>query len=357
MSFNYSHILVLLGCLSCVACGTRRTPTQITQYDLRAKQDHLTKLKKVSFEFVKSAQEYAAKAKELHEDNEPEECLHYIERAHLALSIAEKRYISQQHRSNIRVESERYQQNQLLMNDLLKRKAQLAQLVSSRTTEQTQAKEAVALLLANTQKSFDEAKKIKADKYAPGPFKKADFALKTANKSMQMGDSVSAQRMAQNAQQDLKIAIAVAMPFYQKEEAKAKGKAKLSKLLSEAAGIDQVEAEMETRGVVLHVRGLFYKGRKKRGRDYILEQIISLINRYGDLRIMVEGHTYSRGSNKKKLRRTEKMAQNILNEIKGRSSYAGLNISALGRGDYAPIMSNSKSRKNERVDLVFFMPR
>ena len=130
----------------------------------------------------------------------------------------------------------------------------------------------------------------------------------------------------------------------------------MNDLLRDGSQISGASTALEARGVVITLSGVYRRGKKTSQANTILNQLVSLIEAYSDLRMIVEGHTTAHGSRKKKLKQSESMANEVMTYIKSKSSKS-LRLGALGRGDYSPITDNPKSLQNERVDLVFFKPR
>ena len=101
---------------------------------------------------------------------------------------------------------------------------------------------------------------------------------------------------------------------------------------------------------------MYRRGKQTSRAPEIFGDLVKLISKYKEFRLIVEGHTTSHGTRKKKLAKTEKMANEVMDYVKAQVGN-DLKVGALGRGDYAPFVANPKSPQNERVDIVFFKPR
>ena len=101
-----------------------------------------------------------------------------------------------------------------------------------------------------------------------------------------------------------------------------------------------------------------FRGRRdrfSRSGEQRLSDFIDVFNGYREFRLLVEGHTHSRGNSRQKLLATKTQAERVTERI--RSSVSQAQVSSLGRGDDAPLASNRNARgrsKNERIDIVIF---
>ena len=66
-----------------------------------------------------------------------------------------------------------------------------------------------------------------------------------------------------------------------------------------------------------------------------LSDFIDVFNGYREFRLLVEGHTHSRGNSRQKLLATKTQAERVTERI--RSSVSQAQVSSLGRGDDAPL--------------------
>ena len=87
----------------------------------------------------------------------------------------------------------------------------------------------------------------------------------------------------------------------------------------------------------------------------VLERFVTIFKDYSSFRLLVEGHTHSRGRGNQKLSATKKQAERITETL--RDAIPRVIVSSLGRGDDAPVSSNRNARgrkENERIDIVIF---
>ena len=143
---------------------------------------------------------------------------------------------------------------------------------------------------------------------------------------------------------------------FEKRKRKEQLEERMQRLLRETSQVRNAESAMEMRGVVVTLSGLYRRQKlTERGRS-VLNEMAMIISRYSDLRIMVIGHTTSRGKRQAKLNRSEKLANQARDVIMSKVT-SSVQLSVVGRGDYVPYASNPRSPKNERIEVVFFKPR
>jgi outer membrane protein OmpA-like peptidoglycan-associated protein len=367
-----NHVFALVLLLILVGCGPRlKTPEMVSFEQQKMDVSKLQSLQGKSPDLVNESLKYYVQAVESHNDNEPEESSYYVKLAQISWQTAERRAQYLDHRSKMTTIKMRLDQAQKLLNLALKRKKELSEMqtkqanlirkeASERQNDRKQAEaiqgEQVKKALIEAREARDESIKVKAPELAKGLHNKGEMALKSAEAAIQRGDFINAERIAVGAQGDFKSAIEAASPLFNKEQRKLALDQMMADLLREASQISGARAAMEARGVVLTLNGVYRRGKKASKANLILDQLVALISKYKDLRLMIEGHTTSHGSRKSKLEKSERMANEVLTLIKS-SLGGGLKAGALGRGDYAPLVGNTKSPQNERIDVVFFKPR
>ncbi|HEY6626099.1 MAG TPA: OmpA family protein, partial [Ignavibacteriaceae bacterium] len=110
----------------------------------------------------------------------------------------------------------------------------------------------------------------------------------------------------------------------------------------------------ETGKAILYINFDSGKSTIKKGSMPIIEQIIEMMNQVKDIKLSVEGHTDSDGSNDSNLKLSGARAKVVMEAItKGGIDAARLN--SAGFGEEKPIADNSTAEgkaKNRRVELI-----
>lgn len=355
-----------------VACGPRlKTPELVSFERRKLDQAQLQSLQSQCPDLVTESLKYYSEALEAHEDNEPEESSYYIKLAQISWQTAERRSQYLSHRSKMAAVKANLDQAQQLLNLALKRKQELndmqvkqasliRQEASAREQDRKQAENAlgeqVKQALNQARQERDLALKVHAPDLAKGLYNKGEMALKSAEAAIQRTDFLNAERIAKGAAEDFKAARGAALPLYETEQKKLSLDERMKELLREASGLTGGSAVMEPRGIVLSLSGLYRSGKQTDRAPDVLTDLTKLLSKYGEFRLIIEGHTTSRGSRQKKLEQSERMANEVMSYLRARLG-SELKMSALGRGDYAPFLADPKNAQNERIDIVFFKPR
>jgi flagellar motor protein MotB len=315
----------------------------------------------------------ALKHYELAKENEGDERLsqHYVKLAQITWQTAEMRALHMEHRAKMSAVQSRRDAAQALLNSALAKrqelnnlKARQAQLFEQQALAQQQRQRSdqraetqqIEAAIKEAKRLRGEAVKLRAPELVPGPYKRAEMALRSAEATVQRGDFTNAIRIATGAQTDFKKAADAARPLFEKRKRKEQLEERMQRLLRETSQVRNAESAMEMRGVVVTLSGLYRRQKlTERGRS-VLNEMATIISRYSDLRIMVIGHTTSRGKRQAKLNRSEKLANQARDVIMSKVT-SGVQLSVVGRGDYVPYASNPRSPKNERIEVVFFKPR
>lgn len=380
MSYTSSALLVhrfisiILGSsvLFSLGCGPRlKTPGLVSFEQQKMDTVHLQSLQSKCPDLVTESLKYYDKALELHNDSEPEESSYYVKLAQISWQTAERRaqYLShRQKMSQVKARLDRAQQLLKLslqhkkeLNEMRSGQAALIRQQASALQENRKAAEAqlgqrVQQALQRAKVERDRSSAVQAKSLAKGLYKKGETAMKSAEAAIQRGDFTNAERIAQGAEADFKAAMEAAKPLFALENEKRAIDQKMNDILREGSQISGASSAMEARGVVITLNGIYRRGKRSAQANVILDQLISVIKKHSTLRLIIEGHTSSHGSRKKKLKVSESMANDIMNYVRSQLG-SSVRIGALGRGDYAPIVANGKSLKNERIDVVFFKPR
>lgn len=367
-SICFLFSLALAG-VSLVGCGPRPKSAEMVSYErLKMDQVRLQNLQKQCPDLIaESLKQY-----ELARDEGDEKLSqHYIKLAQITWQTAEMRALHMEHRAKMSAVQSRRDAAQQLLNSAIARRKELsslktrqARLLEQRAIEQQQSQQAsqqeqaklVEDHLREARRLRDQANQLRAPELVPGPYKRAEMALRSAEATVQRQDLSNAARIAQGAQRDFKQAIAAAKPLFEKYQRKAELEERMQKLLRESSQVRGAEAMIEMRGVVVTLKGLYRKHKlTSRGRA-ILTEIAPVIARYSDLRVMIIGHTTSYGKRQAKIDRSEKMATQARDVLLSQMT-SQMQFNVVGRGDYVPISSNSRSAQNDRIEIVFFKPR
>ena len=371
--------LVTLGLLIGVTmitagCGSRVKSSSLISFE----QNMLDKrrvddLKKQCPDLVNEAMSYYKLALDDNEYGSSEDSLYYLQLAHITWTTAERRQAQLAHRIRLTEVQRRYENAQNLLNFALTRKKELSllqtrqarivqqQSVSQRRQSQQENQELaqqVQSSIANARKARAEAQAVQAQHFVPGPYKKGEMALRSAEATLKRGDFGNAVRIANGARDAFKSAVVAAQPFLKKQQERKAVEERMRQLIQDASQLPGVEASAEMRGVVVSLSQLYRRKKLTSNGHESVRRLAQLVGRYNDLRIIIEGHTRSRGRRKRK--QALSLSQVMADEVKGivtRLANKPLKISALGRGDYAPITGNPRDARNERIDVVFFKPR
>lgn len=354
-----------------IACGPRLKSAEMVSFEQQMmNQTQLQKLQGECPDLTRESLKYYKRAVKEYESNEVEESAHYIKLAQITWQTAEMRALYLEHRAKMNQVQVRKTAAQHLLNQALSKKkelhqmrAKMAQLIQQqafsrqqqqRDQQSAQAKR-VEQALIEARKRRDDAVRIKAPELVPGAFKRAEMALRSAEATVQRSDFVNAERIALGAQKDFIKASEAARPLFEKRKAQRALEDRMKQLLREASQVRNADAAMEMRGVVMTLNGVYRRGKLTPQGSNIISEAANLVSKYSDLRIIIEGHTTSRGKTKAKLERSQRMATYVRDLILRQVS--GVQLNVLGRGDYAPISSNPRGAQNERIDIVFFKPR
>ena len=354
------------------ACGPRYKSPEMVGFEQQMVPSELERLKAASPDLISDSLKYYERAKELHQDNEPEESEYYISLASITWRAAERRASYIGLRERMAVAKERFERAQGLRADAQRRRdallqmqaerarmmqAQSAQSQAAQSAQRQQQQVTYQQALTEALTAQREADALRAAELAAAQYAKAQNALKTAESMMAQGNASAATQLARGAGVDFRSAMESARPEFERFQAREEAKRRMDELLRNAQGVRNGQAAMEGRGVVVSLRGLYRSGKLDRRQAYLLNDIATLMNAYPEVRVIIEAHTPSTGSRQAALKVTERMADEVLAALRPMLKGPDMKVSTLGRGDYSPTESNPKSAKNERIDFVFFRPR
>ena len=361
---------LLLTCLVS-GCGPRFKTPNMLEYERQKATPELDRLKLDCPDLIDDSLQYYERGKELHEDNEPKESAHFVTMASITWRIAERRSAFLAHRKKMADAKVRYDRARLLLADTQRRKEALLKMKANRdqraqkemaesaaqVARRQQLERELKVLLEQAIKAKAEADSFNAQEHASALYAKGVAALKGIDTSARAGQVSAATLIAQGAVKDFQAAISAARPAFERGKAREASKLKMDQLLADARSMGSASASMEGRGVVLSLQGLYRKGKLVRAKQFLLDRTAELINKYPGLRIMIEAHTTKHKKRSEALGKTEEMAQEVMRVLKPLVNDPEVKMNTLGRGDYAPVSSNPRSPKNERIDIVFFNPR
>ena len=120
----------------------------------------------------------------------------------------------------------------------------------------------------------------------------------------------------------------------------------------------ELQAKQTQRGMVMTLSDVLFDtdaATLKPGADLTLDRIADFLKKSPDVRLIVEGHTDSRGSEHYNEDLSQRRAQAVRDALIAQG-IQGDRIEALGRGEAFPVASNDTSagrQQNRRVEIVF----
>jgi outer membrane protein OmpA-like peptidoglycan-associated protein len=122
--------------------------------------------------------------------------------------------------------------------------------------------------------------------------------------------------------------------------------------------LSELRAEQTNRGIVVRLDDILFAtdaATLKPGADRTLDKIAEVLRRDGDLELLIEGHTDSRGTAEYNQALSAQRAAAVQSALLGRGVPA-TQMRAIGRGESTPIASNENAggrQENRRVELIF----
>jgi outer membrane protein OmpA-like peptidoglycan-associated protein len=119
-----------------------------------------------------------------------------------------------------------------------------------------------------------------------------------------------------------------------------------------------LQAKQTERGMVLTLSDVLFDTNAatlKPGADLAIERLVQFLNENPETRIIIEGHTDSRGSEQYNQDLSRRRAQAVSDALVSRG-IASSRFEVLGRGEAFPVASNdtaSGRQQNRRVEIVF----
>lgn len=365
----------VVAVIALAACGPGPKPAELVQLEAARAGEHSETIEQRFPKLFNEAAKQYKRALVAHDDNEPEDALHFTRIASITwrTAVAKSQHLDHEN-------SEKAGKNRLRQADeqVGLAKARVAAATDAIAREQRNIAMIERLAAAEKAAASDrrtagakakvdeaalklkEAESMEAATHAPGPFNKATASLKMALDAFEGGNYKEAEGTAAASIVDSLAAIAAAKPLFDKAQARRAIDNRLKALLEQSSRVPGAEARLETRGLVITLRGLFPSGKSdiKDDKAAMVKQASELAKQYNEFRLIVEGHTDNRGRAAKNLSLSEERARAVSGNLSAQGIDAG-RITSLGRGDEEPIADNAKREgraQNRRVELVFVRP-
>ena len=175
-------------------------------------------------------------------------------------------------------------------------------------------------------------------------------------------EAQNAQAQAQNAQAQAQNAQAQAQDAQARaEQAKNEALAAQSQLASTQQQLADLQAKKTDRGMVLTLGDVLFdtgQATLKPGADLVIGRLATFLTANPQTKIMIEGHTDSRGSDEYNEGLSERRAQAVANALAVRGVSQD-SLRTMGRGKAYPVASNDTPegrQQNRRVEIVFSDP-
>jgi outer membrane protein OmpA-like peptidoglycan-associated protein len=217
--------------------------------------------------------------------------------------------------------------------------------------------------IAEAELAIKTADTVNAGNYAKVPYAAAVDNLTRAKTELTQQNYPAATTSAEMAKAKAAEASAAAKPTYDKEAAAEETKARAEALARDAAAIPNVVVRREARGslqrlvIPLQAERLFNKRDTTvaPGRDFTLEPIAALMNKYPAFPVQVVGYTDNRGRADGLLALSLARAQSVYTALITRGVDAKRMVVS-GQGSAEPITDNRTPggrAQNNRIEIVF----
>ena len=227
-----------------------------------------------------------------------------------------------------------------------KESAEQSRLVAQQAEAQRQAAEAQRQ--AEAQRAADAARRAR----------EAQMAAETARK--QQADAEAARALAladqQKAQQDAERARMAAREANQQREQAENEKAEMRKRLEQQLNMI-LETRQTARGLIVNISDVLFDFNKytlKPGAREKMAKVSGILLAYPGLRLQLEGHTDSIGTDEYNLVLSQKRADTVRDYLISQGVQAD-NVSAVGLGKENPVATNDTNagrQQNRRVEMV-----
>jgi len=122
--------------------------------------------------------------------------------------------------------------------------------------------------------------------------------------------------------------------------------------------LSELQAKQTERGMVLTLGDVLFdtaKSTLKPGADSMIERVAAFLKENEGTKVIIEGHTDSRGSDEYNQQLSQQRAQAVVAALASRGIDAS-RVEAVGRGKSLPVASNDTAagqQQNRRVELIF----
>lgn len=358
LDLTRSVLLAALAALVLGACGgpPRKTP-EMESYEMSRRDSYAETVRSRSPELAADAASNYKKAEVAHEDDEPEQAMHFTRiasfkwRTALAKAKAQDAAsAAQDYENRITVAEEKVKEAQRRKQDaiLLVEAAR-----KNSTNERQQRLNAVA-------DKVKEANQMHADKYAPAELAKADASLKRAQETLTQGKLKDADKATEVANIDADLLLAAVRPKYDVEERQRDRDSRLQALLVKSGSIPGAKGGITARGFVLTLRGTFGRNKVDVAPDQVgvLDRASELAKEFSEFKLAVESHTDNSVRKDAALTLSQNRAQAVLSHLAAKGVPAS-RMSALGKGGTEPMADNrtrAGKEQNMRVEIIFLRP-
>ncbi len=144
----------------------------------------------------------------------------------------------------------------------------------------------------------------------------------------------------------------------QAENARRDAESAQAQLASAQQQLADLQAKKTDRGVVVTLGDVLFdtgQATLKPGADLALNRLATYMSNNPDTKIIVEGHTDSRGSDDYNMGLSERRAQAVATALESRGISAS-QVQTVGRGKAYPVATNSSPegrQQNRRVEIIF----
>ena len=165
-------------------------------------------------------------------------------------------------------------------------------------------------------------------------------------------EAARAREQAQQAQQQLQQSqLSAQQSQQQAQEAEQQARDAQQQL-------EAMQAKQTDRGMMLTLSNVLFdtgSDTLKPGADEVISRLSQFLQNHPDIKVRIEGHTDSVGSDSYNEELSQRRAQAVATALEARGVSAG-RIQAVGRGKAAPVASNQTSagrQQNRRVEIIF----
>jgi len=352
---------LMLIALIATACGAPPKTAEMISYEQMRQEEYAATVQERFPKLFKQSIKNYRKAKEAHEDGEPELALHYTRMATIsyrtAQALSQKKDAEDSQRAaanRLKIANEQFAKASTRKKTAEDAIARIERIIEMQgQMAKLKADEKVKAVLAKIKK----AESMGAAKYAPGELNKARASFQLAMDAAKAGKQKQADKHADAAMADATLAIAAAQPHWEKEQKERQIDARLRTAMQAATAVPNSETRLDGRGMVLTVRQLFKPGKTAVApeKTFAVDQVAKMAKDFPEFGLLVEGHTDNRGSAKSNLVLSQGRAQAVMSHLISKGIDAK-RLTALGKGEEEPIADNSSRdgrQQNRRVDVIF----